>query len=115
MSHVQSTVSTVMVPWPSIFELTLSRWSSEQLYTVSVRLGLLSLGCSSCSDADPGTSASALQAASLDVLSHQPTRAIGLAGTFRDRESECARMRRLCKKAILAERNRFADFEIALH
>ena len=104
MSHAQSTLTTVMVPRPSIFELTLSRWSSEQLYTVSVRLRLLNPGCSSCSDADPGTSASTrcVQHCSqrhwtTPFPTTQHARWASLEA-FTVRESECASMGRLCKR-----------------
>ena len=104
MSHVQSTVTTVMVRWPSIFELTLSLWSSEQLNTVSVRLRLLSLGCSSCSDADPGTLAStrcvqhcSQRHRTTPFPTSQDARSASLE-PFRVREHECAHMGWLCRR-----------------
>ena len=63
----------------SIFELARLLCYLQQVYAVSVRLRLLSLGPSSCSDASPGT----LYSASLgDPVSNQPRRAVGLARTL---------------------------------
>ena len=88
---------------------------------MSVRLRLLSLGGSSCSDADLGTSASTR---CVQHCSHrhwttpfptsQHVRSASLE-TFRAREHECARKGMTVQEGILAERNRFADFEIALY
>ena len=103
-SHVQSIVTTVVVQWPSIFELILALWFSEQMYTVSVRLRLLSLECSSCSDADPGTSASTrcVQHRSqrhwtTPFPTSQHARSASLE-CFGPLENECASMGWLCRR-----------------
>ena len=119
MSHAQSTLTTVMVPRPSIFEAhTLTLVFRAIVHgvcsapLVESRLQFLFR----CRSRNVGINSvcSALQSASLDdALFHHPTRAVGLAGSL---QSLGKRVRKYGMAAgVLAERNRFADFEIALY
>ena len=108
--------STVMLQWVSIFELTHTRTLHDVFSAPFVESGAQFLFRCRSRDVEINSECPTLYSASLDdAFSNQPRRVVGLARTLQSWGTRVRTYGMAVQEGVLAERNRFADFEIALY